>query len=127
MFARWLQRQWFVQRRLVPALWLLLPLLLPLNILFVVIASLRRRLICAERLAVPVVVVGNITVGGAGKTPLTLWLAQRLAERGRVPGIVSRGYGSGGEVARPVISGARPDEVGDEPILLAERSGEVGS
>jgi len=119
----WLQRQWFEQRRLSPALWLLLPLFLPLNWLFAGLSSLTRRRAKTQRLPVPVVVVGNITIGGAGKTPLTLWLAAALRERGWRPGIVSRGYGGDTAEPRPVKPDSRPDEVGDEPILLARRSG----
>ncbi|WP_281981904.1 tetraacyldisaccharide 4'-kinase [Azonexus hydrophilus] len=122
MFARWLQRQWF-QRRLTPALWLLLPLLLPVNLLFVVVAAWRRRQAEPQRLPVPVVVVGNLIVGGAGKTPLTLWLAGELRARGWCPGIVSRGYGAAGGAARPVMPHSPAQETGDEPVLLARRSG----
>lgn len=117
MLAGWLQRQWF-QRRLVPALWLLLPL----NGLFVGAAWLKRRTSRPEKLSVPVVVVGNITVGGAGKTPLTLWLAGQLRAAGWQPGIVSRGYGAANATARPVLPESMPAEVGDEPLLLARRS-----
>ncbi|UCV04792.1 tetraacyldisaccharide 4'-kinase [Dechloromonas denitrificans] len=123
MLAGWLQRQWFEQRRLSPALWLLLPLLLPLAGLFVFLAWVNRRQARPVRLPVPVVVVGNITVGGAGKTPLTIWLAGQLSARGWRPGIVSRGYGASNAQARPVLSTSSPAEVGDEPILLARRSG----
>ena len=77
----------------------------------------------AERLPVPVIVVGNITVGGAGKTPLTLWLARQFRERGWRPGIVSRGYGGDNAVPRPVTPSSLPAEVGDEPVLLGRRSG----
>jgi tetraacyldisaccharide 4'-kinase len=121
MFSRWLQRQWF-QRRLTPALWLWLPLLLPVNLLFIAISGWRRRTVKPVHLPVPVVVVGNITVGGAGKTPLTLWLAQQLAARGWQPGIISRGYGAAGLAARPVRADSLAQEVGDEPLLLARRS-----
>ena len=123
MLAGWLQRQWFGQRRLSPALWLLLPLLLPLTWVFAVLARVNRRQAEAERLPVPVVVVGNITVGGAGKTPLTIWLARQLSARGWRPGIVSRGYGGNNAWARPVLASSLPAEVGDEPILLARHSG----
>lgn len=118
MVARWLQRQWFEQRRLSPALWLLAPL----TGLYAAVAERRRRRARPERLAVPVIVVGNITVGGAGKTPLTLWLAGQLGERGWRPGIVSRGYGSAESGARPVGTQSAAVDVGDEPILLARRS-----
>lgn len=119
MFARWLQRQWFAQRRLMPALWFLLPL----SALFFLLSRLQRRLTTPQRLPVPVVVVGNITVGGAGKTPLTLWLARQLAAQGWRPGIVSRGYGGSASAPRPVTEGSSAREVGDEPLLLARRSG----
>ncbi|MBS1189686.1 MAG: lipid-A-disaccharide kinase [Rhodocyclaceae bacterium] len=121
--ARWLQGRWF-GAGLSPAL---LPLL-PLWALFVALSNLRRGLyrygwLRVERLPVPVIVVGNITVGGAGKTPLTLWLARELRRRGRSPGIVSRGYGSSSREPRPVLIDADPEETGDEPLLLARRSG----
>ncbi|NTV71309.1 MAG: tetraacyldisaccharide 4'-kinase [Azonexaceae bacterium] len=119
MFARWLQRQWFEQRRLTPALWLLLPL----AGLYGFLSALNRRLAKPVRLPVPVIVVGNIIVGGAGKTPLTLWLAQQLKARGWRPGIVSRGYGRSGEGIVSVSADASPEAVGDEPLLLARRSG----
>lgn len=118
MFSRWLQRQWFEQRRLTPALWLLLPL----AGLYGLLSSLNRRLAKPVRLPVPVIVVGNIIVGGAGKTPLTLWLAQQLKARGWKPGIVSRGYGRSTDGIVLVSADARPEEVGDEPLLLARRS-----
>ena len=119
MLARWLQRQWFDQRRLAPALWLLAPL----SGLYSVMAGRARHQAQAQRLAVPVVVVGNITVGGAGKTPLTLWLATQLRERGWRPGIVRRGYGGASTLPRPVTLDSLPAEVGDEPLLLCRRSG----
>jgi len=73
---------------------------------------------------VPVIVVGNITVGGSGKTPIVTWLVRYLADAGMRPGIVSRGYGGSGEV-NPVLLGveSRAEEVGDEPLLLARRTG----
>lgn len=103
-------------------------LLLPLSLLFWLLAALRRSLFrcklkASYRLAVPVVIVGNISVGGTGKTPFTLWFCQFLREQGFTPGIISRGYGV--KLAAPLL--VRPQhsaaEVGDEPLLLAERSG----
>jgi len=73
-------------------------------------------------LPVPVVVVGNLTVGGSGKTPLVLWLVRCLREKGWRPGVVSRGYGGSGEV-QPVVPGSGAPTVGDEPLLLARRGG----
>ncbi|MDO8959578.1 MAG: tetraacyldisaccharide 4'-kinase [Rhodocyclaceae bacterium] len=101
--------------------------LLPIGLLFVLLSHLRRAgyrlgLIQSVRLPVPVIVIGNIIAGGAGKTPLTLWLAQQLAALGRKPGIVSRGYGGNSKAARKVGAGATAAEVGDEPLLLARRA-----
>ncbi len=120
----WLQRQWYSQRRPSPALWLLLPL----TALFVLLSGLRRiayrcGLLRSVRLPVPVIVVGNLVAGGAGKTPLVLWLADELKKRGRRPGIVSRGYGAADDQPRMARSDAAPQEIGDEPLLLARRSG----
>ena len=99
-------------------------LLAPLEGLFALLAALRRQAFrrgwkTSERLAVPVVVIGNINVGGVGKTPLTLALLRDFAARGVKAGVISRGYG--GEAATPTE--VRPDSdpalVGDEPLLLA--------
>lgn len=103
-------------------------LLLPIGLLFFVIVGLRRwayriGLLKSERLPVPVVVVGNLIAGGAGKTPLTLWLAQRLTTAKWRPGIVSRGYGRTSQGVLKVSSGETALAVGDEPLLLARRSG----
>lgn len=102
--------------------------LLPAGWLFAGLATLRRAAyrsgwLAAVRLPVPVVVVGNIIAGGAGKTPLTLWLAQRLREFGRRPGIVSRGHGRASDDIRKVGADGTAHDVGDEPLLLARRSG----
>ena len=103
-------------------------LLLPFSLLFFLLSGARRALyrlgiLKSHRLSVPVVVIGNITVGGAGKTPLILYLAQRLRAAGYRPGIVSRGYGATTTTAREVSTGSSVDEVGDEALLLQRRSG----
>jgi tetraacyldisaccharide 4'-kinase len=73
---------------------------------------------------VPVIVVGNVSVGGTGKTPFVIWLAEQLKQRGRRVGIVTRGYrGKGTEWPRTVTADSEPEEVGDEPVLLARRTG----
>ncbi len=101
----------------------LLPLALPLRAL----AALRRMLFRAgllksERLPVPVVVVGNIFVGGTGKTPLTIWLVQQLRAAGLRPGVISRGHGgAAGTAPREVLPGSQAGDVGDEPLLIAAR------
>jgi tetraacyldisaccharide 4'-kinase len=72
----------------------------------------------------PVVVVGNLTVGGTGKTPLVIWLARKLTARGLQVGLVSRGYGAAaGEAPRPVNTESNWQEVGDEPLLLYRGTG----
>lgn len=73
---------------------------------------------------VPIIVVGNITTGGTGKTPLVAWLAQLLIDEGFTPGIVSRGYGGQYHPKEIVIvdSKSNVEKVGDEPFLLAEKT-----
>ncbi|MGD8938195.1 MAG: tetraacyldisaccharide 4'-kinase [Gammaproteobacteria bacterium] len=102
-------------------------LLLPLAWLFCLIAILRRffyrsNIFKAEKLPVPVIVVGNITVGGTGKTPLVVAIIEHLKKQGFNPGIVSRGYG-GKAVSWPqtVTENSDPAQVGDEAVLLARR------
>ncbi|MFI4890128.1 MAG: tetraacyldisaccharide 4'-kinase [Steroidobacterales bacterium] len=75
------------------------------------------------RLSRPVVVVGNLTVGGTGKTPLVIWLAQQLAQRGFRPGIVTRGFGGSAQGARLAGPADDPAVVGDEALLMARRTG----
>ncbi|WP_019584122.1 tetraacyldisaccharide 4'-kinase [Thioalkalivibrio sp. ALE16] len=71
-----------------------------------------------------VIVVGNLTLGGSGKTPMTVWLAKRLRAAGYRPGIVSRGYGGRGDVAGIAVTpDSDPVVVGDEPLLIARRTG----
>lgn len=117
-----LQALWYGRS---PLAWLLLPL----AALFGLATALRRVAYRAgwlrtHRLPVPVVVVGNITVGGTGKTPVTGWLAEQCLAAGLRPGIVSRGYG-GRPAAEPrlVAPDDRAEDVGDEPLLLRRQTG----
>lgn len=71
----------------------------------------------------PVIVVGNIFIGGTGKTPLTIWLAEALRGAGLRPGVISRGHGGSGSAPRAVTPQSDPAEVGDEPLLIAARTG----
>jgi len=75
------------------------------------------------RLPVPVVVIGNITAGGTGKTPLSIWLAAALARSGRRPGIVCRSYAARADIPAPVPSSGDPAHYGDEAVLMATRAG----
>ena len=77
----------------------------------------------SARIDCPVIVIGNLTVGGTGKTPLVCWLCEQLVKRGAAPGIVTRGYGGAADVARLLQPGDEAAMVGDEPLLLFQRSG----
>ncbi len=118
----WLQRIWYEGG------WSY-RLLLPLAGIYWLLLAIRRALYRAgvlgrHRAPVPVVIVGNITAGGTGKTPVTIWLAGELKARGFSPGIVSRGYGGSGSSTSMRVDGASdPAVVGDEPVLIARRTG----
>lgn len=121
--AQRLPRAWY-QRSLLLALWPLVPL----SWLFGLLAGLRRAsyrygVLRSHRLPVPVIVVGNLTVGGSGKTPLVLWLVRCLRACGRRPAIISRGYGGSIEQVQLVAVDSDASLVGDEPLFLRRRSG----
>jgi tetraacyldisaccharide 4'-kinase len=116
-----LTRAWLRRGALACALW-------PLSLAFRALSSLRAGLFRAgllksHRLPVPVLVVGNIFIGGTGKTPLTIWLAETLRAAGFTPGIISRGHGGAAGAPRAVTPEALAGEVGDEPLLIARRTG----
>ena len=99
----------------------------PVSLVFHALVSLRRTayrtgLLKSSRLPVPVVVVGNIFVGGTGKTPLTIWLVEELRRAGFTPGVISRGYGAQNDSLAEVHPDSLPREVGDEPALIARRA-----
>lgn len=115
----WLERHW---SGVTPVT----ALLFPLSFVFRAAAALRRglylaHLLPAVRLPAPVIVVGNITVGGTGKTPLVIWLAALLREHGMNPGIVLRGYGGTARTPRHVTPDSDPAACGDEAVMLARR------
>src|SRR6185437_14846963 len=100
----------------------------PISWLYGSVTSARRAVyrwgwLRSPRIGKPVIVIGNLTVGGTGKTPLTIWLANRLRQRGVQVGLVSRGYGRRDSGLRVVVSNSRWQEVGDEPLILHQRSG----
>jgi len=117
----WINRIWY--ERAAPPWWLM-----PLSLVYGVASGLRRftytrRWRRSVRLGCPVVVVGNLSVGGTGKTPLVCWLVENLSERGYKPGIVTRGYGGTSTDVRRISAGDDPGLVGDESVLLARRAG----
>ncbi len=101
-------------------------ILWPLSVLFAVLAASRRTLyrlgiLTSYHLPVPVIIVGNISVGGTGKTPLSLALAEQLIKHGKHPLIISRGYGGTASGSLAVDSNASAVSCGDEPLLMARR------
>lgn len=114
-------RLWYQKH---PLAWLFLPL----SGLFWLISFLRRQLFRLglkpqTHLSVPVVVVGNITAGGSGKTPTVIYLIGLLRKHGYKPGVISRGYGVKFSGTREVLSSSLACDVGDEPAMIASRTG----
>ena len=121
--ARRLERSWWQAR---PGVWQWC--LSPLALLYSGLMSLRRRgyrcgMWRQVRLPIPVVVVGNYIVGGAGKTPTTMALVRSLQALGWTPGVVSRGYGRDGDHVAMITPSSTPDAVGDEPLLIFRQTG----
>jgi len=119
-FNEALQRRWY-------GLSVWHALLIPLSWLFGLLSCARRvayklGLFESYKLSVPVIVVGNINIGGTGKTPLVLWLSEQLIHAGYSPAIISRGYGASQSKISPVYADSSPSLVGDEPVLLAKRA-----
>jgi len=117
----WFNHIWY--DRAEPPWWLL-----PLSLVYGAASGTRRFLYAkrvrrATRIPCPVVVVGNVSVGGTGKTPLVCWLVAHLVHRGYKPGIVTRGYGGSSSIVRRIALSDDPALVGDESILLARRTG----
>ena len=118
--SKWLQRQWFCKSE-----WHIL--LLPLATIYLGLIAFRKLLYKLKffksyALPVPVIVVGNISIGGTGKTPVVIYLAQQLKLAGYRPGIISRGFGRHSTLIESVHSNSSPNEVGDEPLLIFRRT-----
>lgn len=101
---------------------------LPLAWVYGALVALRHRLhgwgwLRSERLPVPVVVIGNLVAGGAGKTPATLAVVHHLQRQGWTPGVISRGHGRRSDTVLPVRPDGTAELVGDEPLLIARRTG----
>ncbi|ABE55479.1 lipid-A-disaccharide synthase [Shewanella denitrificans OS217] len=117
---RWINNIWYGSN---PIKWLLVPL----SGLFWLISSLRRKKFAgspsaSEALGVPVIIVGNITVGGSGKTPMVIYLIELLRRQGYRPGVISRGYGVKIDGVKLVEAQASAVDVGDEPAMIVART-----
>jgi tetraacyldisaccharide 4'-kinase len=101
--------------------------LIPLSWLFAVITAFRRwayqlGILKSYALPVPVIVVGNINLGGSGKTPVVIWLVEQLKKNGYKPAVISRGYGGSVSLPTSVDANSQASVVGDEPVLIASRA-----
>jgi len=117
--VHWLQNHWY---RITP----LHLFLVPISLLFRLLVAFRRDLyisgfLGSEQLLLPVIVIGNISVGGTGKTPLTLALAQHLIKNNWHPLIISRGYKRATQRPQQVDPNMPATQAGDEPLLMAQR------
>jgi tetraacyldisaccharide 4'-kinase len=117
----WLTQTWY---QIHPIRWLLLPFSLIYQLIIALrILCYRIGLFKRYHLPVPVIVVGNITVGGTGKTPTVIWLAKQLQQAGYQPGIISRGYGGKAEkYPQWVEADSDPTIVGDEPVIISRQT-----
>jgi tetraacyldisaccharide 4'-kinase len=121
VISKWIESVWYENT---PAVYLLAPL----SWLYRIVITLRRvcyraGVIKSQRSDRPVIVVGNITVGGTGKTPLVIWIVEWLKQQGYRPGVVSRGYGAtAAHWPQIVESDSDPSMVGDEPLLIFQRT-----
>ncbi|MDH5357772.1 MAG: tetraacyldisaccharide 4'-kinase [Gammaproteobacteria bacterium] len=118
---KWLISSWYHPH---PVRWILSPL----SGLYCLLIWVRQQLYCLgifkqHQLSVPVIIVGNISVGGTGKTPFVIWLAKRLQQAGYRPGIVSRGYGGKAkQYPQQVTPHSDPKIVGDEPVIISRHT-----
>jgi tetraacyldisaccharide 4'-kinase len=100
--------------------------LVPLSWVFAFVTAVRRLayrhgLMKSYALSVPVIIVGNINVGGSGKTPVVIWLVEQLKKNGYHPAVISRGYGGSARLPTSVTAKVSASLVGDEPVLIAHR------
>ena len=103
-------------------------LLAPFSLLFWLISQVRvtlyhKKILKSYLSPVPVLVIGNISVGGNGKTPLVIWLVEQLQKKGVKVGVISRGYGGENKVYPQLVTPeSNPKLMGDEPVLIAQRT-----
>lgn len=120
MLQKWLSKQWQDNKPL--------PLLSPLSALYGMISQQQKHAYLTQqknvyRADVPVLVIGNITVGGSGKTPLIIELVHYFQKKGIDIGIISRGYGGNNRLMPCLVSScSRPCDVGDEPCLIVQKT-----
>lgn len=117
--VRWFEDAWYKEMYI--SAWFM-----PLSMFYVDAVRLRRFLyrigvLKKTKLPVPVIIVGNITVGGTGKTPLVIWMVEFLKQNGYKPGVISRGYAGAASSPQAVTADSDPAQVGDEAVLLAAR------
>ena len=112
----WLHGQWSKKGLLALAL-------SPLSLIYLAVVKSRARRFHPEKLPVPVIVVGNIYVGGTGKTPVTIELVKALTALGYHPGVISRGYGRKDSAPVMVVPESPAAVVGDEPLLIVQATG----
>lgn len=118
--ARWFEDAWYKEMYI--SGWFM-----PLSMFYVDVIKFRRFLyrigvFKKTKLPVPVIIVGNITVGGTGKTPLVIWMVEFLKQNGYKPGVISRGYaGKANQIPQTVSATSDPAQVGDEAVVLAAR------
>ncbi|MDD1620109.1 MAG: tetraacyldisaccharide 4'-kinase [Methylococcaceae bacterium] len=118
--ARWVEDAWYKEMYI--SAWFM-----PLSMIYVDAIRFRRYLYRIgvkkkTKLPVPVIIVGNITVGGTGKTPLVIWMVELLRQHGYKPGVISRGYaGTASKTPQAVTADSDPSLVGDEAVVLAKR------
>ena len=121
-FRNRLQQSWQQANLLTVALW-------PLSVLYRLVYTLRKAahqvgILQSYRAPVPVIVIGNLTVGGTGKTPMVIYLVEQLRRLGYTPGVISRGYSGSAEVyPLKVQADTAPELCGDEPALIVRRTG----
>jgi len=118
---------WYPTSKVTLGFALLKYLLLPLSLVFALVSALRRSLFKlglkqTVSLDVPVIIVGNITVGGSGKTPTVIYLIELLRQHGFTPGVISRGYGVKFDGVKLVKASMSAAEVGDEPAMIVART-----
>ena len=99
----------------------------PLSLLYSTLVEIRRfgyscGLFAVEHFQFPIIVIGNLTVGGTGKTPLTIWAVEHLKNAGYSPGVISRGYGRRVAETHLVGEDSTPDIAGDEPLVIWRRT-----